>query len=977
MHSREGLETEYLGYEWMECIKKAIETAKAEGMGAWLYDEDNWPSGMAGGLVQKLGGDACRAKGLTIEILNGKYEDDGKVIALFSAVLDGEKILSCKRLEITDDCTPEEGEVLLVFRSEIPGILVHEDAPIDTLNPESIRLFIETTYDAYKREVGDEFGKSIPGIFTDEPNVADGYGTYPDGRAAVQWSDGLADYFKIKRGYDILDVLPYIFLEGEKSDKVRHDYWRTISDMFSEAYSKQLGEWCERNGLALTGHYMHENVLWMAVKLCGSMMPHYRYMHIPGIDLLANQIDEYLTVKQCTSVANQYGRERVISEMYGCTGWDFTFEGQKWLGDWQYVMGVNLRCQHLALYSLKGCRKRDFPPSINYNTPWWKEYKPVEDYFARISAVLTQGRVDRDVLVIHPSSTAWSMMGWLTNRKENLVDREFFKKLIEYGQEMNDFAKYLLEAHYDFDFGDETIMEETGKVKDGKFYVNQAGYTVVVIPPVRTLFRSTVNLLKEFIELGGTVIAVDPLPTMIEGETSQDVAELLRDRSVYRASGKEEVVPLLERVLPRRISIRGRDLRETPQILHMLRETPDYHILFMVNTDRNNAYNTVVSLDFTGEVEEWDLLTGQYKKVDVKVKGNGISFRSVFEPIGSRLYIINKNKQPTDAGKDAASLYFVSEKTGRLLGTLGPVCRFARTWPNALTLDRCSYSVNGKEWSAVMDVWQAQKNIREELEMRQVYKNGIMQRYKWVNEPHPRDGTPASFKFVFNVKEVPENDVYLALEASEHFSIKLNGEDVPVVRDGWYLDRSFDKIRLPRLRQGGNELMLSCGYLNRMEVEDCYLIGDFGVDPQRNIVEEPKVLHFGDWCMQGYFHYCGSIIYSFDFNFDGSPSKKAVLELGEYSAVTISVQVNGESAGQIPWRAANGLELTGLLKPGNNQIDIEVVGSSRNLLGPLHQAGTGYEWTEWKSFRREGVEYTPDYVVKPYGLFGQICIYGD
>ena len=86
----------------------------------------------------------------------------------------------------------------------------------------------------------------------------------------------------------------------------------------------------------------------------------------------------------------------MLSETYGCSSWEFTFEGQKWVGDWQYVLGVNLRCQHLALYTLRGCRKRDYPPAFNYNTTWWKYNGVVEDYFARVGRVLTEGEAVRD-----------------------------------------------------------------------------------------------------------------------------------------------------------------------------------------------------------------------------------------------------------------------------------------------------------------------------------------------------------------------------------------------------------------------------------------------------------------------------------------------------------------------------------------------------------------------------------------------------
>src|SRR5512146_3033666 len=51
MHSRTGLLTEYLSEAWMERVRACIEEAKRLGMKAWLYDEDRWPSGFAGGKV--------------------------------------------------------------------------------------------------------------------------------------------------------------------------------------------------------------------------------------------------------------------------------------------------------------------------------------------------------------------------------------------------------------------------------------------------------------------------------------------------------------------------------------------------------------------------------------------------------------------------------------------------------------------------------------------------------------------------------------------------------------------------------------------------------------------------------------------------------------------------------------------------------------------------------------------------------------
>jgi len=51
LHSRTGLDTDYLGDDFMQCIGASVDRARELGMTAWLYDEDRWPSGYAGGKV--------------------------------------------------------------------------------------------------------------------------------------------------------------------------------------------------------------------------------------------------------------------------------------------------------------------------------------------------------------------------------------------------------------------------------------------------------------------------------------------------------------------------------------------------------------------------------------------------------------------------------------------------------------------------------------------------------------------------------------------------------------------------------------------------------------------------------------------------------------------------------------------------------------------------------------------------------------
>ncbi len=81
----------------------------------------------------------------------------------------------------------------------------------------------------------------------------------------------------------------------------------------------------------------------MQTQSLGEAMRCYRDMDLPGMDQLCDG-REFNTAKQVQSVVRQMGRKGMVSELYGVTGWNFTFEGHKGQGDWQAALGVTQRC---------------------------------------------------------------------------------------------------------------------------------------------------------------------------------------------------------------------------------------------------------------------------------------------------------------------------------------------------------------------------------------------------------------------------------------------------------------------------------------------------------------------------------------------------------------------------------------------------------------------------------------------------------
>lgn len=967
IHSRDGLVTQYMGEHWNQCIRTAVQTAKENGMFAWLYDEDRWPSGTAGGRVTKEGADAFRCKGLTLEVCepgNMEYATDKNILALYRAKVSDMAIERMQRISLEKSLVLDSDEKLLVARLEVSGKSewFNHEAPPDNLNPDCVKYFIKCTHEQYKTIVGEEFGKTIPGIFTDEPSLADRHAAFAKNRGWIPWTYGFEEFYKLRRGYDVLDTIPYIYFNSEQSPKARHDYWHTVAERFSEAYSKTIGEWCNKENISYTGHFLQEDKLGLCARVSGSIMPHYQYQHVPGIDMLCESTSEYMTVKQCSSVAHQFNKPIVLSETYGCTGWEFSFEGQKWVGDWQFALGVNQRCQHIALYSLRGCRKRDYPPSFNYNTSWWSKNHVVEDYFARLSSVLTQGEPIRKILLLHPMTTVWSKLG--TNPYGNPIRRNErdVPALNAYGEEFNQLIQYLCKEHLDCDLADEMLIAQHGSVQQDKFLLKYAAYEVVVIPSIDTMLRTTFELLKRYLQQGGKIIMLKPLPYSIEGVPSQKMSDLTDHPNSKIVSSKEELLLELEKMNIRTVSLVNKDCMQEHNLLYCLRKTQKGMFLFVVNNNREAACDASVFIAYKGGVEVWDPLTGKMDRVTTQCNETGLQFYEHWRKTESKLYFI-RDKEIEDMEVEN----FDKPQAHKILQyTLPDRCIVTATMPNVLTLDCCSYKLENQDFSKVMEVWMAQYEIRQKLGMRAIHLNGIEQRYKWISTEHSNDGKPLTLRFEFDIEMTQIGNIYLILEQPDLFNILCNDTEVSNVSKGFFLDKAFKKIALKGLVTGKNVIELSCKYKNAMELENCYIIGDFGVTAQRSIVDKPNTIQTGDWTCQGYFHYIGSLVYHYQYEYTFKESKHVSIDISDFKGICACVKINGHSI-EVPWASAQ-ISITPFIVTGNNLIDIEVYGSPRNMLGPFHLANGKRETTNDACFCVTADEYTPSYQVEPYGL---------
>ena len=996
IHSREGLETPYLSSDWMNHVETVLSCADQSDLEVWIYDEDTWPSGSAGGAVSGSNPNEYSAKALTIQLLSFSIDQtplnelrklcrDKSILAIYQIMRDDSDstiITYFHQINLDMNCLDLDSyNEYLIFRVEISGSSewYNNHAPSDNLNPDAVKSFIDKTHQAYLKRFKKDFGKRIKGFFTDEPNICDFFAHYTPGRSWLPWSELVPSFFKEKNGYSLFDILPLLFLTGEHMGKARYDFWFTLTELFVTSYTQQIYQWCESNDLKLTGHMLYENDLGYAVRCNGAVMPHYRYMHVPGIDLLGDQRKEYLTVKQCTSVANQFRRDMVVSEMYGCTGWDFSFAGQKRVGDWQYVLGVTRRCQHLALYSISGCRKRDYPPAFNYQSTWWEHSHILENYFSRLGVCATAGVVYREILVIHPMGTFWMHsgssleedlskiymnMGWLDENIMNLNKRgDYYNKLTE----------QLLKLQYDFDFGDELILRDSGRVQNGQIEVGFHRYSYVIVPPLETLMESTRALIHEFLEKGGQVFWMKPFPNMIDAMENIKIDELIKHEHVYESDDFKALANQLSLIVKRPVRICDNFNKDIDGILSMTRKIESGLIIILTNIYDYSLQDKDIEFSCIGSLSRYDLLSGKLSPIAVKLDSSHMNMRirTSFEVEETQVYFINKNEEPKRLHELFLPYHHPHEGID-LIYAFPSVSSIKLTKENALPLDRCKIRIGNESFSEELPVWIAQKQLREQLKMQANHYNGAPQRYLWIDN---KKSYQISIQFSFIVDVLPEEPMYVVVEKLQHMKITCNGK-LCNKTDSWFIDQDFLKHQIVSIKKGENIIQIDTSYTTGIELEDIYITGNFGVSTERNIVSIPTKLRRGDWTLQGLFHYSGSCRYQYTIpNLKKvGEGKKLMLKLGKFNGSLAIVHIAGKEP-QIAFQETS-IPLSGLIcTDAETYIEIEIVGNLRNLLGPLHRSANVCSRISWEDFHPSGTLYTETYNIEPMGLLGEVYIY--
>ncbi len=487
-----------------------LQIAEELGFVLWLYDEEGYPSGAAGGLVLERNPD-FEAIGLVRISENGKVRYE------------------VRRMYEGTHCTEN------VYKKR---------RYINIISPKAVRAFIEITHDEYARRIPN-IGKRIKAIFTDEPSLVTTYIRPPEGALpAIPWVEDLPQEFKRRKGYDLTPHIESLFRDVGDYQRVRCDFYDVVAQLVAERYFGQIQDWCRKNGIASSGHLLaEERLLWHAMYY-GDLMACLKRMDIPGIDMLTSDPRtivlglSFLVPKLASSAAHLVGIYETMSETSDYVQRMGAWGGQKrraWLPEMkataaiQFLLGINTITSYYA-HPFGNEQERS-------------DYAHYCAYVGRLGVMLRNAQHLCDVAVLYPITGIWANFYPTTL---SMYQPHPSKRLNEIDDHFAHLCRLLLQHQIDYDIVDERAIQEA-KVERGRFRIAKETYKVLIVPTTDAIRLATLKKIAELKRQGVLVIAIGETPKFAASRSEDN--EQVRKLSSQVFSGESWLPSADERLI--------------------------------------------------------------------------------------------------------------------------------------------------------------------------------------------------------------------------------------------------------------------------------------------------------------------------------------------------------------------------------------------------------------------------------------------
>jgi len=278
----------------------------------------------------------------------------------------------------------------------IGGVGAGPQLVLDHMNRAALDAHLKRILGASGPEIGSFYGNTIRAGFCDSLEV----------EAEIYWTDTFLNEFRKRRGYDLTPWLPFIgtpgrgeiyppyrsapWFDGTDSDRVRQDYWQTVSDLWIDNFFAPLVNWLHAQGLIARVQAHGAPV---------DLLKAYGLADIPETEqLYADGKMEFL--KAASSAAHVNGRKVVSAESFVHFGeaYQSTPESLERDANRLFTSGVNQIVYHGFPYVYLDRPEPGWYPFVapasfsdhfnDHNTKIWKAMPALNAYISRLQLIV-------------------------------------------------------------------------------------------------------------------------------------------------------------------------------------------------------------------------------------------------------------------------------------------------------------------------------------------------------------------------------------------------------------------------------------------------------------------------------------------------------------------------------------------------------------------------------------------------------------
>ncbi len=689
---------DFMGEQWWSDLGMIIGEAKKRNMKVWILDDAHFPTGYANGLVKEkyperkkkyLNYNVANVWGARGEVTipvsrmmkplvsfleldkprDFEEQKKNKLMAVVAYPLrEGSKLDECGVIDLTDRV--EGGVVNYTFPQDNYQVyVVYETATdggkpdyINMMDEESVSTLIEAVYEPHYEHFKEEFGKTIAGFFSDEPEIGNIGGFKSDvqignSKMPLPWSRQLKEKLVQAYGGAWYLKLPLLWRESlqmEECPQARYTFMDAVSALYSENFSRQLGAWCADHGGEYIGHVVEDDNLHGRL---GNGTAHYframKGQHMAGIDVIGDQVTIGGAGYLRTGVFERDGEflhyalgklgassghldpgknGRTMCELFGAAGWKTGVRDMKYILDHMLVRGINKLVPHA--FSMAEYPDADCPPHFyaGGNNPQFGYFANLMKYANRMCELLSGGAHVAEVAVLYHADAEWGGNCMLIQKP----------------------AKELLQNQVEFDIVSADMLtnpaEYGGSVDKDSFFLNGQQFFTLVIPYVQRLPYGVYEFITG--NPGINVVFIEALPESVIGKNIPG-QELLKALEGCRVVHLKELGKELKKEGKTRIGL----TEEFPELaVYHYRKSMD--LIMLNNESAFQTFRGEILVPFRHGVIYYDGMNNEFYRMEAADREAGKLVSLELAPYGSCVLF--------DAGEEDLPVYeAMTDKLGR------------------------------------------------------------------------------------------------------------------------------------------------------------------------------------------------------------------------------------------------------------------------------------------------------------------------